>query len=146
MQHYYDTSEDNYLNLDLVEEDHLDDYYSQLEFDVIWENQELEGRSKLYEGNVREASLNPFAQPPHILKAREVVLWTPSYRRVIITTGVLDRNGEITVQTEDGTFEGVQTSKLLWVEHFSRSSPIGHNLRRCTVEARNAERFTGSAR
>ena len=59
MQNLYNTSDDNYLNLELVEEDRLDDYYSQLEFDVIWENQELAGRDKLYKGNVREASLNP---------------------------------------------------------------------------------------
>ena len=113
---------------------------------MIWKNQVLKGKDKLPEGNLREACLNPFAQPPHILKAREVVLWTPSYKLVIVTSGVLDRNGELTVQTEDGSFEGVETDKLLWVEHFSKSSPITHNLRRCTVTAKNAERYTGSDR
>ena len=64
-------------------------------------------------------------------------------QRVIISKVVLDRNGEITVQTEDGSFEGVKLDKLLWVDHFSKSSPITHNLRSCTVTAKDSKHFTG---
>ena len=114
MQNLFNTSEDNYMNLELLEEDSFTD----LEFDGICNNQVLEAKDKLPGFDIREASLNPYSQPPHILKAREVVLWTQSYQRVIITSTVLDRNGEIAVQTGDGSFEGVELDELLWVEHF----------------------------
>ena len=140
MQNLFNTSEDNYFNLELLQEDSFTD----LEFDVIWDNQVLETKDKFPGFDLRESFLNPSSQPPRILKAREVVLWTPSYQRVIISSAVLDRNGNITVQTEDGSFEGVKLDKLLWVEHFSKSSKITHNLRLCMVTAKDAERFTGA--
>ena len=110
---------------------------------MIWNNQVLEGKDKFRKVYLREAYINPFAQPPHIIKSREVVLWTSSYRRVILRSGLLDRNGEITVQTGNGSFEGVELDNLLWVEHFSNSSPVNHNLRRCSVTVKERERFAG---
>ena len=92
---------------------------------------------------ILERPLNPYSHTPHILEAREVVMWTPSYQRVIITSTVLDRNGDITVQTEDGSSEGVKLDKLIWVENFSQSSPITHDLRSCMVPSKDAGRFTG---
>ena len=138
MQNHFSTSEDNYLTLELLQEDNI----TELEFDVIRNNQVLEGKDKFPGFNQREACLNHFTQPPRILKARDVVLWTPSYQRVILTSTVLYRNGETTVLTEDGSFEGVELDNLLWVEPFLKSSPINHNLRRCSVRAKDAERFT----
>ena len=142
MQNLFNTSKDNYLNLELLQEDSFTD----LEFDVIWDNQVLEVMDKFPGFDLREACINPYSQPPHILKAKEVILWNPSYQRVIISSEVLDRNGEITVQTEDRSFEGVELEELLWVEHFSKSSPITHNIRSCTVNAKDSERFTGVRR
>ena len=66
----------------------------------------------------------------------------PSYERGIVTSTVMDRNGEITVQTEDGSFESVELDELIWVEHFSERSPITIDLRSCMVTSRDSERFT----
>ena len=142
MQNLFNTSEDNYTDLELHEEGSFTD----LDFDVIWNNQVLEGKDKLPDFDIREASLNPYSQPPHILEGREVVLWTPSYQRVIITSTVMNRNGEISVQTVDGSFEGVDLDKIIWVERFSQSSIITHDLRSCMVTSKDAERFTGVRR
>ena len=142
MQNLFNTFEDNYLNLELLQEDSFID----LDFDVIWDNSVLEIKDKLPGLDIREASLNSYSQPPHILKVREVVMWTPSYQRVIISSTVLDSNGEITAQTEDGSFEEVELEELLWVEYFSKSSPITYNLRLCRVTSKDSERFTGVRR
>ena len=115
MQNLFNTSEDNYMSLEILQENSFTDP----EFDVIWNNQVLEAKDKLPGFDIRETSLNPYSQPPRTLKDREVVLWTPSYQHVIISITVLDKNGEIIVQTEDGSFESVELDELLWVEHFS---------------------------
>ena len=130
------------MNLELLQEDSFTD----LEHDVIWDNQVLGAKEKLPGFDIREASLNPSSQLSHILKAREVVLWTQSYQYVIISSKVLDRNGEITVQTEGESSEGVELEELLWVEHFSQRSPITYNLRSCRVTSKDSERFTGVRR
>ena len=114
-----------------------------LDFSLIWHNQFLDGQDKFPDFDQRELSFNRYSHPPHILQAKEVVLWTPSYQHVIITSGVLDRNEEITVQTEDGKFKGVELDSLLWIEHFAPSSPITHTIKRCTILAKNAEYFCG---
>ena len=142
MQNVFNSSEDNYLNLELIQEANFTD----LDFGIIWDNQILKAKDKFPGFDLREAYPNPYSQPPHILKAREVVLLTPSYQRVIISSAVLDRKGEITVQTEDGSFEGVELEELVWVKQFSKSSPITHNLRLCTINAKDSDCFTGVRR
>ena len=69
-----------------------------------------------------------------------------SYQHVIITSDVLDRSGEIMVQTEDGMHKGVEVQSLLWIEHFAQRSPINHTIKRFTVSAKNAEFFCGLRR
>ena len=70
MENPFNASEDNYLNLELLQEDSFTD----LEFDMIWNNQVLEAKDKFPGFYLRESCLNSFAQPPHTLKSREVVL------------------------------------------------------------------------
>ena len=60
MNNLFNTSEDNYMNLELLEEDSFTD----LEFDVIWKNQVLEVKDMLPGFDIREASLNPYLHPP----------------------------------------------------------------------------------
>ena len=117
--------------------------YTDLDFSIIHHNQFLDGQDKFPDFNLRELSLDRYFNPPHILQAKEVVLWTPTWEHVIITTGVLDRNGELTVQTEDGMYKGFELDSLMWIEHCSPSSPVNHTIKRCTVSSKNAERFCG---
>ena len=114
-----------------------------LDFSLIRHSQFLDGQDKFPDFDLKELSFDRYSHSPHILQAEEVILWTPSYQYVIITSGVLDRNGEITVQTEDGKFKGVELDSLLWIEHFAPSSLITHTIKRCTVLAKNAECFCG---
>ena len=60
MQNLFNTSESNYTSLELHEEDSFTD----LEFDVIWNNQGLEAKVKLPDFDIREVSLNPYSPPP----------------------------------------------------------------------------------
>ena len=75
--------------------------YTDLDFSVICHNQFLDRQDKFPDFDLRELSFYRYSHPPQFLQAKEVVLWTPSYEHVIITTGVLDMKGELTVQTED---------------------------------------------
>ena len=72
--------------------DNKNDNYSDLYFSVICHNQFLDGQDKLPDFDLRELSFDRYSHPPHILQVKEVVLWTPSYQHVNVTTGVLDRN------------------------------------------------------
>ena len=89
MQNLFNTKEDNYFNPELDEEDN----YSDLEYNIIWHNEILDGQDKFPNFHLREASFDRCSHPPHILKSKQVVLWMLSYQHVIITSGVLDRNG-----------------------------------------------------
>ena len=70
--------------------------YTDLNFSIIRHNQFLDGQNKFPDFDLRELSFDCYSHPPHILQAKEVALWT-SYQHIIVTNGVLDRNGEITV-------------------------------------------------
>ena len=122
------------------------DNYTDLDFSVTRNNQFLEGKDKFPDSDLRELSFDCYSHPPYILQTKEDVLWTPSYMHIIITSDVLERNGEITVQSEGGRFKGVKLNSLLWIEHFAQRSPISHTLKRCTVSAKNAEHFYGPRR
>ena len=87
--------------------------YTDLDFSIIRHNHFLDGQDKVTNLDLKELSFDCYSHPPHILQEKEVILWTPSYEHVILTTGVLDRNGELTVQTEDGRYEGVELESLL---------------------------------
>ena len=126
------------MNLKLHEEDNFTDP----EFDRIWNNQFLEAKKKLPDFDIREASLNPYSRLPSHYRSQRSRPMHPSYERGIVTSTVMDRNGEITVQTEDGSFESVELDELIWVEHFSERSPITIDLRSCMDTSRDSERFT----
>ena len=81
--------------------------YTDLDFSIICHNQFRVGQDKFPAFDLRELYFDHYSHPPHILQAKEVVLGTPSYEHVFVTTGALDRNGELTVQTEDWSYEGV---------------------------------------
>ena len=112
-----------------------------LEIRVICHNQYLIDHNKFQYFDINQLSLNSYSHPPHILKAGEVLLWTPLYMYVLIVSGVSDRNGKCTIQNEVGDFDGVKSDNLLWIEHFSPSAPINHRIVHCTYSVRNAERF-----
>ena len=81
--------------------------YTDLDFSIIRHNQLLDGREKFPDFDLRELSFDHYSHPPHILQEKEVVLWALTYEHVIVTTGVLSRNGYFTVQTEDRRYKGV---------------------------------------
>ena len=83
MQYLFDNENDN----------------TDLDFSFIWHNQFLDGQDKFTDFDLKVLSFDHYSHPPRILQATEVILWTPSYQHVIITSGILDRIGEITVQT-----------------------------------------------
>ena len=114
-----------------------------LEIRVICHNQYLIDHNKFQYFDINQLSLNSYSHPPHILKAGEVLLWTPLYMYVLIVSGVSDRNGEYMTQTEDGGFFGVNLDNLLWIEHFSPSAPTDHRIKYCTYSIKNAGRFCG---
>ena len=126
--------------------DNKNDNYTDLYFSAIRHNQFLDGQDKFPDFDLREILFHRYSHPPHILQAKIVVLWTMSYQHVIITTDILDRNGEITVQTEDGKYKGIKMDYLLWIEHFAPISLVDHKIKRCTILAKNAERFCGLIR
>ena len=117
--------------------------YTDLEFSIILHNQFLDEQDKFPDFDLRELSFGRYSHPPRILQEKEVVLWTPAYEHVIITTGVFNRNEELTIQTEDGRYEGVELDLLLWIEHLSPSSPVDYTIKRCAFSSKNAERFCG---
>ena len=71
--------------------------YTDLNINIIRHNQFLDGQDKFPDFDLREVSFDCYSHPPHILQSKEVTLWTPTYEHTIITTGVLDMNGELTV-------------------------------------------------
>ena len=54
----------------------------------------------------------------------EVDLQYPMYIHVPTVSGLSDRNGECTIQTNDGVFDRVNPESLLWIGHFSSYVPI----------------------
>ena len=87
--------------------------YIEMNFSMILHNQLLDGQDKFPDSDLRELSFNHYSHLPRILQAKEVVLWTLSYEHVIVTSGVLDMNGELTVQAKDGKYEGFELDSLL---------------------------------
>ena len=92
--------------------------YTGLEICVIQHNQFIQGKDKFPDFELNKFTFNKYFHSPHILKAGEVVLWSPSYIHVLVVSGVSNRNGECKIQTKDGRFEGVSPEFLLWMEHF----------------------------
>ena len=117
--------------------------YTNSEIRVICHNQFLAGQDKFPNFYINKFSLNPYSYPPRILKAGEVVLCTSLYTHVLIISGVLDRNGECTIQTEDSGFYRVNLESLLWIQHFTPSAPINHRIKRCAQSTKKTERFYG---
>ena len=78
MQYLFDNEINNYIDLD---------------YSLIRHNQFLDSQDKFPDFDLRVLSFDCYSHPSHILQAKEVVLWTPSYQHVIITSSVLDRNG-----------------------------------------------------
>ena len=117
--------------------------YTDPDFSIIRHNQFLDRQDKFPDFDLRELSFDCYSRPPRIIKGKEVISWTPTYKNVITNTSVLDRNRELTVQTEDGRCKGGDLDCLLWINHFSPSSPVDHMIKRCTVSSKNVEFSVG---